>query len=292
MNGGLKRRLPASAGRSLACVVGKPCNPGQEQQSAGKRGRFAGGTSMSQRKSGRPKATGFLVLLLSTISAGIAAADDCSNERSLRSTPSTQASKLSFLNGSGQKRRVFAVDQNGERRSGGTVVGAASVLDQQTSVGEAWIVTDEDGKCLHTFVASATPQVVEVGATSVATASADPPPTMDVDGSAADAATAPIFAPPTTCSAETSLRAISGNPPIILLFANRSSEPRRIYWIDYNGKRKFYGIVAPGKDRRQKSSSGNHWVVTDESETCLGILAVSSTSNALDIGALKRPGTN
>jgi hypothetical protein len=94
---------------------------------------------------------------------------------------------------------------------------------------------------------------------------------------------APVSAQQVDCGVERGLTAIAGNPPVKLLFHNRSTEPRRLYWIDYQGQRKFYGIVAPGKDREQQSSVGNHWVVTDASDKCLAIFAASQTANTFDI---------
>jgi hypothetical protein len=94
----------------------------------------------------------------------------------------------------------------------------------------------------------------------------------------------PVLAQQMDCNVEQSLTAIAGAAPVKLSFRNNSTQPRRLYWIDYQGQRKFYGIVAPGKDREQQSSAGNHWVVTDESDKCLAIFAASMTTTNFDIG--------
>jgi Caspase domain/VHL beta domain len=94
----------------------------------------------------------------------------------------------------------------------------------------------------------------------------------------------PVLAQQMDCNVEHSLTAVAGAAPVKLSFRNNSAQPRRLYWIDYQGQRKFYGTVAPGKDREQQSSAGNHWVVTDESDKCLAIFAASMTATNFDIG--------
>lgn len=86
------------------------------------------------------------------------------------------------------------------------------------------------------------------------------------------------------CSTESSLRAVTGGAPADLLFHNSSSQPRRLYWIGFSGERKPYGTIPAGADRKQRSSVGNHWLVTDESDRCLAIFAASETADTLDIG--------
>jgi hypothetical protein len=121
----------------------------------------------------------FFSILSGAIPAGIARADDCSNEASLKSPPSSEASRLSFQNGSGDKRRIYWIDQNGARKFYG-VVDPGNTFQQSTFAGHAWIVTDEAEKCLYTFVASAAPQTVSVGGQAAAGAVVAPPPGREV----------------------------------------------------------------------------------------------------------------
>src|ERR1700744_1690081 len=76
--------------------------------------------------------------------------------------------------------------------------------------------------------------------------------------------TSPVAAQKVECGAESGLTAVAHAAPMKLLFRNHSTQPRRLYWIDFEGLRKPYGVIAPGTDRAQPSSVGNHWVVTDE----------------------------
>ena len=100
---------------------------------------------------------------------------------------------------------------------------------------------------------------------------------------------APAVAQQIDCKVENTLTAIAGAALVKLLFRNSSEQPRRLYWIDYNGQRKIYGIVAAGKDRQQQSSVGNHWVVTDDSDKCLAIFAASPEVTTFDFGFSDEP---
>jgi len=116
-------------------------------------------------------------LVLSMILAGplataSARADDCSNEKSLKSQPSATQSELSFQNRSAEKRRIYWIDQDGDRKFYG-IVEPGNVFKQPTLADHAWVVTDDAEKCLFTFVAAAEPRTVSVGE---AAAAAPPPP--------------------------------------------------------------------------------------------------------------------
>ena len=93
------------------------------------------------------------------------------------------------------------------------------------------------------------------------------------------------------CGREKGLKAIGGQAPAVLSFHNPSAQPRRLYWIDFQGQRKAYGIIAPGGDRKQSSSVGNHWVVTDEANQCVALFTVSTAANAFVIAPLPAAST-
>src|ERR1700759_5592745 len=152
--------------RAMPCAGSRCCVPFS----------FFGGIRMRSQFA-RLFAAGFFTILLGTISTGIARADDCSNEQSLKSAASSEATQLSFRNGSVDKRRIYWIDQNGARKFYGTV-DPANNFQQQTFAGHAWVVTDEAEKCLYTFVASAAPQTVDVGGASAAVV--PPPPGREV----------------------------------------------------------------------------------------------------------------
>jgi hypothetical protein len=47
-------------------------------------------------------------------------------------------------------------------------------------------------------------------------------------------------------------------------FVNRSSRPVQLYWLDFQGQRKSYGIMAPGTAHQQHTFSSHPWVVVDD----------------------------
>ena len=48
-----------------------------------------------------------------------------------------------------------------------------------------------------------------------------------------------------------------------LIFVNRSKRPAELFWMDLQGKPKSYGMIAPGRNKRQQTRPGAVWQVTD-----------------------------
>ena len=121
------------------------------------------------------------------------ATPDCSNERTLKSPLSSVATELSFQNRSTEKRRIYWIDQEGDRKFYG-IVEPGNAFKQPTMAGHAWVVTDDAEKCLYSFVATAEPRVVDVGV-AAANVVAPPPggqaPIAQIPPAAALAAPAP-----------------------------------------------------------------------------------------------------
>jgi hypothetical protein len=63
--------------------------------------------------------------------------------------------------------------------------------------------------------------------------------------------------------------------PVPVEFVNTSSQPRKLYWIDFAGTRQSYGVLAPGQSGFITSFITHSWVVTDLAEACLGTLVIS-----------------
>ena len=73
------------------------------------------------------------------------------------------------------------------------------------------------------------------------------------------------------CAEEHGLRSKRGDQPTELVFVNKKSHPVRIYWINYDGGRKFYAEVRPHQEHVQQTYRTHPWVVTDRQENCLGV---------------------
>ncbi len=87
-----------------------------------------------------------------------------------------------------------------------------------------------------------------------------------------------------SCAEESSLKS-EGTKPTEIAFRNGSEESRRLYWIDADGHRKFYTVVAPGKAYTQATFVGHNWVVTNEAENCLFVITASRAPISVEIGA-------
>jgi hypothetical protein len=146
---------------------------------------------MSRSLSGRLLSLVFSTILTGAIATIPARADDCSNEKELKSPPSSATSEISFQNRAGEKRRIYWIDQDGDRKFYG-IVEPGNVFKQPTLVGHAWVVTDDAEKCLYSFVASAEPQSVDVGEVAAAVA----PPAPGGQQPIAQAPAPQVVAPP------------------------------------------------------------------------------------------------
>jgi hypothetical protein len=86
------------------------------------------------------------------------------------------------------------------------------------------------------------------------------------------------------CSLESNLRSATTGAPVELSFRNASGVRKRLYWIDYDGERKFYTVVEPGNVYRQQTSSGHTWVVADDAEKCQTLVVAPAAPTTVDIG--------
>ena len=62
----------------------------------------------------------------------------------------------------------------------------------------------------------------------------------------------------------------------ITRFINKSNKPVKLFWIDYGGKPKLYGMINPKAERRQNTYEDAVWMVTDEKEMPLGYFVTGS----------------
>ena len=57
---------------------------------------------------------------------------------------------------------------------------------------------------------------------------------------------------------------------IFVRFINNRDKPVKLFWIDYGGKPKLYGVIEPGDQRRQSTYEGAVWMLADERDKPLG----------------------
>ena len=73
------------------------------------------------------------------------------------------------------------------------------------------------------------------------------------------------------CSQESSLKSIQAMTATSILFANTTSQDRKVYWLDYNGNRVLYSTLSSGAGYVQSTFLTNPWLITDSSGQCLDI---------------------
>lgn len=93
---------------------------------------------------------------------GPAHAEDCSNEPALRSKPGGSPTEITFRNASDMQRRIYWIDENGQRQLKAIVEGRKTDR-QPTSATHVWVVTGPREKCLYVIAASSAPLIVEIG---------------------------------------------------------------------------------------------------------------------------------
>lgn len=71
------------------------------------------------------------------------------------------------------------------------------------------------------------------------------------------------------CERESSARSIEGRLATTVSVANHSSKPVVVYWIDYQGQRKYYKALAPNEAYDQPTYVTHPWVLTDITDHCL-----------------------
>ena len=62
-------------------------------------------------------------------------------------------------------------------------------------------------------------------------------------------------------------------------FENRRNHAVKLYWVDYNGKLKFYAEIAAGAKREQTSYSSAVWSICDKDDRSLGYFVTTQNSS-------------
>lgn len=56
-----------------------------------------------------------------------------------------------------------------------------------------------------------------------------------------------------------------------MTFVNRSDEPVKMYWLNFQGERILYQYLPRGGRHTQKTFIGHNWLVTTLADQCIGI---------------------
>lgn len=90
---------------------------------------------------------------------------------------------------------------------------------------------------------------------------------------------APVSASASTCAMEgKGLISINANTSTELHFINKSTGPRSLYWLNYDGVRVFYMRLNPGENYVQQTYVTHPWVVVaDDMGTCTQVIMPAPT---------------
>jgi hypothetical protein len=83
-----------------------------------------------------------------------------------------------------------------------------------------------------------------------------------------------------SCAAEPNYASQPSKNPTAMTFVNRSDEPVKIYWLNFQGERKLYQYLPPGGRHTQRTFIGHKWLITNLTEQCIGIFDAGPQSIA------------
>ncbi|RFS44756.1 hypothetical protein D0Q02_20780 [Micromonospora craniellae] len=120
-----------------------------------------------------------------------------------------------------------------------------------------------------------TPASAPTGSPSSSAPWTDPPRTP---GTPSTRPTSPASPPPTTRPPEQQpqrlaslpggherwLRSVGGGPETSIEFANLTSRPVTVHWLDQQGQRRQYRVLQPNTSYRQHTYVGHPWVITNQ----------------------------
>ncbi len=85
-----------------------------------------------------------------------------------------------------------------------------------------------------------------------------------------------------------SVRSKNGGEPVDIEFHNGADQEVRLFWVDADGVRHDYGLLAPGADRRQHSYVGHAFVLVGSDGATLGAFVAAEHGGRAEIGERSR----
>jgi pimeloyl-ACP methyl ester carboxylesterase len=67
--------------------------------------------------------------------------------------------------------------------------------------------------------------------------------------------------------------------PAVVQFTNLATKPMSLYWIDYEGKRRFYAALKPQQVYIQKTSLGHTWMAVNDQGECVAVFIPREQNN-------------
>lgn len=93
-----------------------------------------------------------------------------------------------------------------------------------------------------------------------------------------------------SCDSESDYASRASNESTDIAFVNRSDQPVKVYWLNFQGRRVLYEkYLPPGGRRAQQTFVGHNWLVATLGEQCIGIFKTESSAIVGDVSATIAP---
>jgi von Hippel-Lindau disease tumor supressor len=89
------------------------------------------------------------------------------------------------------------------------------------------------------------------------------------------------------CKDESKYRSTNGDLSVSLQFRNATDSFVTVYWLDYQGQRRFYNRLQPGSGGTYQTFVTHPWIITDGDDRCL--LLYLPTTNASQVIRITKP---
>ncbi len=93
---------------------------------------------------------------------------------------------------------------------------------------------------------------------------------------------------PVDASLESRLKSENALKPVKIRFVNLTDKKLKLFWLDYEGKRKLYGEVLPLGEIEQSTFATHPWLVTDSGGNGIAIYRASSENGVAHIAESKQ----
>ena len=85
------------------------------------------------------------------------------------------------------------------------------------------------------------------------------------------------------CPQEGHIKSPSSFDKATITFDNQTAAVLKIYWIDFDGKRKFYEVLKAHTAYNQATWVGHVWVVADQADQCIKLHSANAVEQTLVI---------
>ena len=86
-----------------------------------------------------------------------------------------------------------------------------------------------------------------------------------------------------SCNQRDYLKSGTSGSKVALSFHNAGDSPRKLDWIDYDGKNVLYATIAPGATYDQQTFASHLWELTDEAGDCKLIIKAHEVGETVEV---------